>query len=159
MSQSEYPELFGVHRFKVEIDGLHVAGFSEVDGLKSQVETTHYKEGGVNSYVHYFPTRVEYEPLILKRGLSNASFVDRLWDWYVDYTRGKIVKKNGAIILQDRSGSEICRWNFFQAQPVAWEGPSFHSTSSDIAIESFQLIHEGLKLEVATDYNTSLLFG
>lgn len=159
MSKSEFSDLYGVHRFKVEIEGLHVAGFSEVDGLSIEVETIPYKEGGVNSFAHHFPVAVKYEPITLKRGFSNANFVDRLWDWYLDYTRGKIVKKDGSIILQDRSGSEICRWNFFQAQPVSWHGPSFNSISSDIAIESFQLVHEGLKLEFETDYNTSLLFG
>ena len=155
---SKSPEVYGVHRFKVEIEGLHVAGFSEVEGLSIDVETEEYREGGLNSFIHHFPVITKFEPIVLKRGISDANSTDLLWDWYKDYTMGKITKKDGSIILNDQKGMEICRWNFFQAQPISWRGPAFNSFSSEVAIESFQLVHEGLKLEFETNYDTAWLY-
>src|SRR5690606_16153839 len=121
--------------FKVEIEGLQVAGFSEVSGLNIETEMEQYQEGGLNSFVHHFPRITKFEPLTLRRGITDAISGEILWDWYLNYRRGKIQKKDGSIILQNKSGQEVCRWNFFQAQPIAWQGPTFHSTTNDIAIE------------------------
>lgn len=158
MSKSKIRAVYGVHRFEVEIEGLRVAGFSEVEGLSIETEMEEYREGGLNSFIHQFPVITKFEPLVLKRGFSDSSSADLLWDWYKDFTRGKIMKKSGSIILNDQAGNEICRWNFFQAQPTSWRGPAFNSSSSEIAIESFQLVHEGLKLEFETNYDTSWLY-
>jgi phage tail-like protein len=42
-------------RFLVEIQGLIVAGFSEVNGLQAEIETFEYREGGLNDYAHRLP--------------------------------------------------------------------------------------------------------
>ena len=44
-----------------------VAGFSECSGLDVTLEVMEYKEGGVNDYVHKFPTRASHSNLTLKR--------------------------------------------------------------------------------------------
>ena len=38
------------------------------------------------------------------------------------------------------------RWNFQSAWPAKWTGPNFSSEGNDIAIESIELAHEGVKL-------------
>lgn len=154
----EFDNIFGAYRFRVEIDGLQVAGFTEVTGLEMDTEMMEYHEGGVNSFVHQFPVVTRQQKLVLRRGISDYTTGSLLWDWYSDCIRGKITKKDGSVILNDQSGYEVCRWNFFYAQPVSWKGPEFHSLRSEIAIESIELVHEGLKLVYETDYDTSLLF-
>lgn len=155
---AEVPNIFGAYRFRVEIEGLQVAGFNEVTGLQMDIETFEYREGGVNFFVHHFPVITKYQPLELKRGISDSASASALWDWFNECRNGKVSKKDGSIILNDQAGNEYCRWNFFGAIPVMWKGPELNSIKSEIAIESIQLVHEGLKLIYETDYSTGSLF-
>lgn len=129
-------------RFWVEIDGLLVGGFSEVSGLSSETELEEYREGGLNGYVHHFPKGTKFSPIVLKRGITTAS---DLWDWYAAVTAGTITRKHGSVIMQNVAGLEMCRWNFFHAYPSKWNGPELSSMSNSVAIESIELVHNGLK--------------
>ncbi|MFD2673190.1 phage tail protein [Marinicrinis sediminis] len=133
---------FTTYRFWVEIDGLLVGSFSEVSGLESETEYETYEEGGVNSYSHRIPKRTKYPHLVLKRGMTDCS---ELWDWYEEVVNGKFKRKSGSIIMEDVSGKEKCRWNFYEAYPSKWTGPSLNATSSDVSIETLELVHNGLK--------------
>ena len=126
----------------VEIDGLLVAGFSEVSGLSAETEVHEYAEGGLNQYVHRFPSHTRFAPIVLKRGLT---LTNDLWNWYADVIEGKIKRKNGAIILFDPTFLEFRRWNFYEAYPIKWTGPDLNATSSEIAFESIELAHNGFK--------------
>jgi phage tail-like protein len=132
----------GVFRFKVELDGLLVGGFSEVTGLQAETALQEYQEGGVNNYVHQFPKQTKFPKIVLKRGLTGSG---DLWEWYESVIAGKVKRKNGSIIMYSRSGHEVCRWNFFDAYPVKWAGPDFNATNNNVAIESIELVHNGLK--------------
>lgn len=119
-----------------------VAGFSEVQGLDAQTEVEEYREGGLNSYVHRLPKGTRYGTIVLRRGMSSSP---ELWSWYDQTANGVISRKNGSIILLKPNGGELCRWNFFGAFPVRWTGPSLNAASSDVAIESIELAHNGIK--------------
>ncbi|MFC5406956.1 phage tail protein [Cohnella soli] len=132
----------GAFRFVVELDNMLVAGFSEVFGLETQIEYEEIREGGVNGYVHRLPKGVRNSSIVLKRGLSSSQ---ELWSWYSQATLGKVTRKSGSIILYKQDGSELCRWNFFDAYPTKWSGPSLNAASSDVAIETIELAHNGIK--------------
>lgn len=127
--------------FAVEIEGLLVGGFTQVNGLESDIETDRYKEGGVNDYVHHFPRQTNYSNLVLKHGLTDIS---SLWNWYYNTTQGSIQRKNGTIMLLDRQQIPVMWWNFRNALPVKWSGPDFDASSETVAFESIELVHEGL---------------
>jgi phage tail-like protein len=131
------------YNFYVEIAGLVVGGFMEVSGLQVEVEVKDYQEGGQNAYVHKLPGAARYPSnLVLKRGLTDA---DVLWKWHQDVARGKVVRKNGSIILMNDAGKETWRWNFSNAYPVKWIGPQFNATASTVAFESLELVHTGIE--------------
>ena len=132
----------GAFRFVVELDGMLVAGFSEVQGLESQIEYEEIREGGVNGYVHRLPKGVRNSSLVLKRGLSSSQ---ELWNWYSQSSLGTVTRKSGSIILYKQDGLELCRWNFFDAYPTKWSGPSLNAATSDVAIETIELVHNGIK--------------
>ena len=52
-NSSKLHNVGGTFRFLVELDGLIVGGFSEVTGMKSEIEVKPYWEGGVNTHPHY----------------------------------------------------------------------------------------------------------
>jgi phage tail-like protein len=68
-----------------------------------------------------------------------------LWNWRQTVMEGKIERKNGSIILMNDTGEEQARWNFTDGWPSKWTGPSFNATGNDIAIETLEIVHEGLK--------------
>jgi phage tail-like protein len=129
-------------RFLVELDSLVVAGFSEVTGIQAETETEEYREGGVNDHVHRFRKITKYPNLVLKRGITDSAL---LWNWYKDVVDGRVQRRNGAILLFDRTGTLAWRWEFVQAYPVKWTGPDLRGDGNATAIEALELVHNGLK--------------
>ncbi|MGD8594440.1 MAG: phage tail protein [Gammaproteobacteria bacterium] len=128
--------------FLVEIEGLTVGGFSEVTGLQVDIEVEDYREGGVNGYIHKLLGPVRYPSnLVLKRGVMS---MDDLLGWYQLVMSGTVELKNVSIILQDTSGEDARRWDFLDAYPVRWNSPELRAVSSDVAIETLELVHKGL---------------
>ncbi|MEI7025321.1 phage tail protein [Paenibacillus sp. y28] len=134
-------EVSSTFRFIVELDGLQAAGFSEVSGLQSEIEYEEIAEGGVNTHFHRLPKRVKSPPLVLKRGLSLST---DLWNWYSSAMNGQITRKTGSIIMYDQDGDELCRWNFAEAYPIKWSGPELNAMRSEVAVESIEIVHNGL---------------
>jgi phage tail-like protein len=130
------------YRFHVEIDGLLVAGFAEVSGISVETETEEYREGGINDYVHKFPKLSKYPNLVLKRGLTMSPV---LWKWHNDVVKGKFKRKSGRILIFDPGGLSAAIWTFEDAYPVKWSGPDLKADGNALAIESIELVHNGIK--------------
>ena len=133
---------YGAFRFRMEIDGLTVAQFSEISGLQAETETEPYEEGGVNDFVHELPKRTKFPHLTLKRGITDR---DDLWQWYHDVVSGTVKRRNGSVVLLDSAGEEKWRWTFDQAYPVKWTGPDLRADNNAVAFEAVELVHKGLK--------------
>lgn len=135
------------HRYRVEIAGLFVAGFSEVSGLEQEIEIEEYKEGGMD-FAHKLPSGIKHANVTLKRGVSGSSSL-RLWYDLVlkSITYGKIPIPKEPVVyiaLMDSTGSEKMRFMLKFAYPVKWIGPQLNANASDVAIETLELAHEGL---------------
>jgi len=129
--------------FLVEVDGLLVAGFTEVSGLQVEIQTEEYQEGGRNEYVHKLPGPTRYpQNIILRHGLTDLPF---FWAWYEATARGLIVRHSGTIFLLDRAGIPHWAWHFIDAFPVRWTGPDFRAGSAEVAVETLELAHQGLR--------------
>lgn len=129
----------------VPAGNYQVAGFSECTGLDATVEVIEYKEGGVNDYVHKFPTRASFGNITLKRGVISLS--DDLWSWHNDFVHGMGTRRDGLIYLLDEARQPAKVWKFRRGIPVKWVGPSLNASQSSIAIESLEIAHEGLSLK------------
>ena len=133
---------YGNFNFRVELDGITRATFSDVSGLDSTIESTDYREGGENTTVRKLPGLTKYSNIVLKWGMTD----DReLYDWHRDAVRGNVQSKNGSVVVLDRQGAEKVRWNFFNAWPVKCDPPDFSASSNDVALETLELAHEGLE--------------
>ena len=128
--------------FLVEIDGITRAAFHEVSGLDSSIDVVEHREGGENITNRKLPGAVKYSNITLKWGLTD----DReLYDWHRQCINGTVQRKNGSVVLLDRAGNEKVRWNFQNAWPSKWTGPSFSAEGNDVAIETLELAHEFLE--------------
>jgi len=124
--------------FSVEIDGIIVGGFSEVSGIQAETKVYTYREGGENSFTHFFPDSTAYSRLVLKRGMT---FDDTLWNWYQDVANGRFARRSMYVLLNDDDGEEAWAWSFTQAFPVKWTGPELRASKSDVAIESVEFAY------------------
>lgn len=132
-------------RFRVEIDGLPQAGFSECSGLGSQVEVIEYREGSDPAMVRKLPGLVKYPNVTLKRGVTASK---ELYAWHHAVVQGKIQRRACSIILLDESGADTVRWILSEAWPSKWEGPGLNAKGSEVAIETLTLTCEGIELVV-----------
>lgn len=141
MPTGRKPYPYTSFRFRIEIDGITVAHFSDVSGIQVETETETYEEGGVNDFVHQLPKRTRHPHIILRRGITD---IDQLWNWHQDVVSGKFKRKNGSIILLGAAGDDKWRWNFSQAFPVKWSGPDLKGDSNTVAFEAIELVHNGI---------------
>ncbi len=126
-------------RFLVEIEGVVQAGFSDCTGFGSHVESVEYREGGEPNAVRKLPGKVTYPDITLKWGVTDSR---ELYDWHLAALNGQVQRKHGSIILQDDAGQEKVRWNFFNAWPTKWEGPTLNAKGNDVAIDSLTVVCE-----------------
>jgi len=144
------------HSFMVEIEGLFVAGFTEVSGLESRLNLETIAEGGQNQYQEQRVNGLIFPKLVLKRGMTTANM---LWMWHNDVISGKIERRNGSIVLMTKDLTEMWRWNFKEAFPVSWIGPAFRGDQSAVAFEAIELVHRGLNLDKGITASISLSAG
>lgn len=132
--------------FIVEIDGVARGGFSECFGLEVGIDVIEYREGwDPSNAVRKIPGLIKYSPIVLKRGITQDK---ALWNWIKKVLDGKVQRANGSIALLDTARIEVLRWNFREGWPSKWEGPTLNGKSSDIAIETMVIEHEGIELVV-----------
>ena len=134
---------FGNFNFLVEIDGITRAAFHEVSGFDSTIDVIEHREGGDNLTPRKLPGMTKHSNIVLKWGVTDDA---ELYRWHRDAVRGNVQRKNGSIVLLDRRGQEVKRWNFFNAWPSKWDGPDFNAEGNDVAIETLELTHEGVEL-------------
>jgi phage tail-like protein len=125
-------------RFRLEIQGLQVAGFSEATLPEMSIESTTYREG-TDISSRKLSGRATVGNLSLKRGLTDSM---ELYNWFSSVaqlgadTGGR---KNVSIILIDESGNETVRWNMTNTWPTKYSTTDFNAGSSDAMIETLDL--------------------
>ena len=142
MATGSRTDPYGGYNFLVEIDGITQAGFQEVSGLDASTDATDYREGTDPTHTRKLPGLNKFTAITLKRGITDS---DELWKWRATVIDGNVQRRNGSIILMDQTGQEKLRWNFFNAWPSKWTGPSLNATSSAVAVETLEITHEEIK--------------
>lgn len=146
MATDQRNDPYRAFNFRVDIDGTSVAAFSEVSGLSAEGDPVEYREGtDVPLTVRKLVGLRKYTNITLKRGYVQN---DTFWKWYQNIANGVPDRRNGTITLMDEARKEVMRWNFENAWINKVEGPSFNASGNEVAIESVELCHEGLTLEI-----------
>ena len=142
MAVGDRKDPYRSYQFLVEIDGHHARGLPGVLGARiRRQDAIEYREGNEALTTRKLPGLVKYSNISLKWGITDDA---ELWAWRNKVVSGKIERRNGSIILLDDTGAEKVRWNFREAWPTKWTGPSFNATGNDVAIETLEIAHEGL---------------
>jgi phage tail-like protein len=128
--------------FLVELDGIVQASFRECSGLEATTEVIDFRQGGDNTTVYKLPGKTSFGDITLKWGLTDST---ELWQWRRLVIEGQVQRKHGSIVVYDLANRmEVVRWNFVNAWPTKWDGPTFNAQGNDVAVESLVLAHEGI---------------
>ncbi len=143
MASPQRDDPYKAFNFRVEIDGITVAAFSEVSGLESETAVIEYRAGDEPNSVRKLPGLTRYANIVLRRGVTQNA---ELWNWRKTVEDGKVERRNGSIVLLDEERTEVVRWNFFNGWIAKWQAPSLNAKGEAVAIETIEIAHERLEL-------------
>lgn len=52
---------------------------------------------------------------------------------------------DGSVVAYDQQGNEKARWNILKCYPCKYTGPTLTASGGDMANETIELVHEGIK--------------
>jgi phage tail-like protein len=145
MADGSRTDPFSQFNFTVEIDGVTQGGFSEVSGLTMDTNIIEYREGDEVTTVRKLPGLMKYNNIVLKHGIIDTT----LYTWRKKVIDGQTQRATGAIVLLDEARKPALRWTFTQGWPSKLEGPALNAKTSEAAVETMEIAHEGLTLEKA----------
>jgi phage tail-like protein len=142
---------YPAHNFEVLINGVSDDGtavrgsFSEVSGLEVELTPIEYRNGSETVTARKIVGIQKYSNIVLKRGITGHS---DFWNWIVEAINGRVRRTEGAIILLDESRTEVQRWTFRRGWPTKYTGPGLNAANNEIAIDTLEIAHEGLRIDV-----------
>lgn len=134
------------YNFVLEIDNIPRGAFAEVGGLSAEGDAVDYREGSdLQSNVRKLCGLRKYTNITLKRGYTADK---SLWQWYMNIVNGVQDRRNVTIVLMNEAREAVLRWNAEAAWINKIEGPALKASGNEVAMESVELVHEGLTLEM-----------
>lgn len=134
-----------VFHFQVDWGGTKI-GFTEVSGLSVETAAIPYRDGASPEYSDLqMPGRQKYGPINLKRGSFQND--NEFYEWWNTVKLNTIVRRDVTISLLDENHAPKVTWRVKNAWPTKVEGPTLNSTNDEVAIESMEIVHEGLTIE------------
>ena len=100
MATADRADPYSAFNFRVDIDGITVAGFSECSGLTTETDHIEYRIGTEDITVRKLPGLRKYPNIVLKRGYTTAA---ELWEWRKKVINGQTDRRSGSIMLLDES--------------------------------------------------------
>src|SRR6266536_3978989 len=87
---------FRGYHFKLEIQGVTEAHFTDCVGMGISLGVISYREAGLTQLVRKIPGPVEYADVTLSYGLTVSR---QLWDWLMSAVEGKVQRKNVSVVM------------------------------------------------------------
>ena len=136
---------FRAFTFRLEIDDVELGRFGEVSGLSNEVEVIQYREGtDLPPTARKLPGLRKYTNITLKRGYTTNR---ELWLWYRNLQHGIDDRRNASIIQMDEERNDVVRWSIKNVWISKIEAPTLNASGNEVAIESVEIVHEGLTVE------------
>ena len=128
-------------RYKVEIDGLEAGGFSEASGFDASIDVIEYREGDMIQTPMKLPGLKKYGNITLKQGVADSMV---MYEWMIAGVEGEVERKTITITILDETETATASWQVINAWPAKYTAPDFNALTSEVAIESIEIAHEGM---------------
>ncbi len=120
--------------------------FSEVSGLSIEHDIVEYRDGASKeNIVTKIPGIKKYGNIVLKRGIVKGD--NEFYDWIKTIKFNQVERRDITITLLDEEHNPVVTWKVINSWPVKLESPLLNAQASEVAIESLELAHEGIKIE------------
>lgn len=140
---NEYP-LVKFH-FQVDWGGTKI-GFTEISGLDLEIEPIEYRHGASPEYHKTkMPGMQKFSNITLKRG-SFASD-NEYFDWMNTVKLNTIERRDITISLLNEEHEPTVVWKVKRCWPMKIQSTDLKSDGNEVAIESMEIVHEGLTVE------------
>ncbi|MDY6818781.1 MAG: phage tail protein [Halobacteriales archaeon] len=132
-------------RFRLEIDGIAMAGFSSASIPENSTEAIEYREGTDPPTARKLSSLNDYSTLTLETGTTDSSI--ELFEWRKMVEQGKVdqARRSIAVIVLDTEGNAGARWEFIRAWPRRYDAPDLDASGNDVTIETLEIVHEGME--------------
>jgi phage tail-like protein len=138
------PDPYLNFNFLVDVGGNTIAGFSEVELPEGSIEVVAYRDGSdKTSGARLLPGRVDYGPLVLRRGFTGDM---ALYDWWRSVIQGNLDRRDVRVTLLDETRQQVAQWRVRRAWPSKYESSDLNALGNDVVIETLELTHEGVEL-------------
>jgi phage tail-like protein len=136
-----------VFRFKVTWNNLDI-GFSDVTGLSRELQSIEYRDGLMTGTTLPLrrPGLAKAGNITLKQGIVEDN--NDLYNWFNNNGAPNVERRDVVISLLNDEGDTVMYWEISQAWPVKCEGPGLKATGNEIAIQTLELVHEGIATKI-----------
>ncbi len=132
--------------FQVEWGGTKI-GFSEVTGLAVETEVIEYRTGAMPEYSKMkMPGMQKFGNITLKRGVFKND--NEFYQWWNTVKLNQIERRDVIISLLDEEHNPRVVWKVRNSWPVKVQSTELKADGNEVAIETLELAHEGLTLEM-----------
>ncbi|MBC6989584.1 MULTISPECIES: phage tail protein [Hymenobacter] len=139
----EYP----LPRFHFQVDwGGAKLSFTEVTGLNMQVQVIEYRHSDSRDFSTIkMPGLTKNENMTFKRGKFEGDFDFN--NWLNEITNERVNGRRDVVIrLLNEKHEPVAAWSATRCFPTKITAPDLKSDANEIAVESMEIAHEGLKL-------------
>ncbi|HUT46937.1 MAG TPA: phage tail protein [Sedimentisphaerales bacterium] len=118
--------------------------FQKVSGLSAEVRTTTVTEGGQNLYTHRLPERIDYQNLVLERGMVVGSLLNL--EFNAAMSLFKFYPSNVLVTLFDEEKTPVSGWLFIKAYPVKWSTSDLNARENSVLIDTLELAYTRMQI-------------
>ncbi len=133
------------YRYRLEIDSIQIAGFSQVTIADASNNPIEYREGTDPTTVRKLSGLNQYGAITLVRGLT-ANL--ELYNWFTTIaqlgTDAPNARRNLSIILMGDDGNDTARWNVIYAWPSKYQPGQLDGKGSEVLLETLEITNEGI---------------
>lgn len=131
-------------RFRLEIDGVQQAGFSDVNIGETTTDAVDYREGTDPSHVRKLSGLTKFGNITLKWGVTDSM---ELFNWHKQIMAGQIAsnRKQVSIVVVDEAGSDKARFVVSEAWPMKYDPSDLAGKGNEVFIELLELVNEGIE--------------
>ncbi len=138
--------------FSVDWGGTQI-GFTEISGLDVETEVIEYRQGASKEYNKTKqPGLTKYSNITMKRGTFQSD--NEFFDWWKETKlfqegneTGSVYRRNLTIKLLNENHEPVIVWTVKNAWPTKVQPTDLKADGNEVAIESIELVHEGLVIE------------
>jgi phage tail-like protein len=133
-------------RYRLEIDGIVQAGFSEVAIGDASNDPIEYREGNEITTVRKLKGLNKYGNITLKWGLTDSIELSN-WHRMVvdDATPLAAARRTVVIRIQNEAGEDKAAYEVTRAWPTKYNPTDLNGKGNEVAIESLELANEGIR--------------